>query len=218
MKKTMKRIFALILVVMFWAMLIPAAFAEGEVEEPAVPEEPTMTPSVTVPVEVQLTGTLPPQKEKFVIHMLAEDSSYPLPAGAADGEATIIIEGAGTGEFADITFDHVGVYNYYIWQDPGAKSDAKYDQTIYCVVVTITNNADYTGLVATMALHLVEVDKESDEIRFADEKPEQVLFINKYKVVNPSTGDDNNIALYVMLCGLSAAAMGAALVLKKKFD
>lgn len=218
MKKTMKRVFALILVVMFWAMLIPAAFAEGEVEEPAAPEEPTMTPSVTVPVEVKLTGTLPPQKEKFVIHMLAEDSSFPLPEGAADGEATIIIEGAGTGEFADITFDRVGVYNYYIWQDPGAKSDAKYDQTIYCVVITITNNADYTGLVATMALHLVKVDKESDEIKFADEKPEQILFINRYKFIPPKTGDDSNVAQYLTLCGLSALAIGAVLVLKKKLS
>lgn len=37
-------------------------------------------------------------------------------------------------------------------------------------------------------------------------------------VVNPKTGDDSNIALYIALCGLSAAALGAALVLKKKYS
>ena len=194
MKKTMKRMITLLLVVIFFAAMVPAASAEDG-----------MTISVKLPVKVLISGSVPPQAETFQIIMTADDPSYPMPAGATGGVSVLEVKGGESGTFPEMVYDHVGIYTYTVRQEHGSVVKARYDSTVYNMVVTITNSDDYSALVATVALH----------VKTSDKKPDNVLFENIYKY-NPETGDNSNMALYAAYCAASAAAMGAALVLLKK--
>lgn len=217
MKKTIKSILALMLAVMICAAFMPAAFAatDGEVpeDEPEVPVV-TKTPSVTINVKKGLTGTLPPVAEEFVFNMEADDPSYPMPEGSENGLCTISIKGAGDVDFPAITYDHVGIYTYTVYETPGKNVKCTYDKTVYHMVVSVTNNADYTGLETTVALHVVTVDKETKEE--VDEKVDEVKFINRYKFEPPATGDNSDLGLWVTLMTVCAVGAASVLVVTKR--
>ncbi len=210
MKKTIKSILALMLVILICAAFMPAAYAEGEGQVPAAPAAPagTNTPSVTISVTKSLTGTLPPVAEEFVFNMAADDPSFPMPEGSEDGLCSISIKGAGDVDFPAITFDQVGIYTYTIYETPGRNVKCKYDKTVYYMVITVTNNADYTNLENTVDLHTVTVNAKHGEK--VDEKVEDVKFINRYKYEPPATGDDSGLGLWIAVmcvCALGAASL-----------
>lgn len=136
-------------------------------------------PPVTVDQEVIITlsGTLPSKRETFTVVMQALDDSNPMPGGGFGGTYSIEILGqeklGNSGWFPTMTFDHVGVYKYLIWQEPGNHRRAiHYDDTVYTMTVTVTNSADYQSFE-------VVVSFRDDE---GGPKPDNNLFHNEYTV------------------------------------
>lgn len=132
---------------------------------------------VTVDQEVVITlsGSLPSPRETFTVVMEALDDKNPMPGGQVGGTYEIEIKGeekkGNSGWFPTITFDHVGVYKYRIWQEPGKHPRGTYDDTVYTMTVQITNSSDYTTFVATVTFR----DDEGGP------KPDNNLFHNSYK-------------------------------------
>ena len=113
MTNKMKRLLTAVLVLMISISLfvIPAQ-AAGD-----------FTPEVTIPVTVDLTGTLPETPDVFSIQLKANQASCPMPSGAADGVYTLPLNAgvdaqgkpndSASGSFV-LEFDRLGIYTYTI--------------------------------------------------------------------------------------------------------
>lgn len=157
MRTHFKGLIGLLLVfVLCTAMFAPAAFAD--------PAGETLKLPVTVELERELS-----YKNDHQITIEALDDNCPMPDGSADGKYTMTITGADTKEFPDITFTRVGIFNYKVTQKDLQKEGWTFDDSVYTVVVTVTTDGQGNKTM-TVALH-----KEG-----VDEKPEKVLFTNKY--------------------------------------
>lgn len=188
-------------------------------------------PSVSVPVEITLFGTLPSPAEDYVVKLEGEDSAYPMPEGAVNGVCSLTITGEGSAKFPDITFNRVGVYTYKIWQEAGSNPDCTYDSTVYTLTVYITNAENGDGLEATAVLY---PDAESSKQAGAE-------FVNRYKVKYdpttptkpatptkhtktpgasrtsaPKTGDASNLQLLTVLFGVSAGVLAILFLSRRR--
>lgn len=142
-----------------------------------------MTPSalaaensgVSIPVTISLSGTLPRPAEDYTIRLRADNASYPMPEGADGDVYTMTITGVDTKNFPAIIYNRVGIYTYTIHQVAGSNRRCTYDDSVYTLIVYITNAEDGSGLEATAVLYL-----ESD----GDKLP-GVEFDNKYETVRP---------------------------------
>ena len=154
-------------------------------------------PGVSVPVTISLSGTLPYPAEDFTVVLKADDADYPMPNGTVNGVYSMTITGEGTENFPTITYSRVGVYTYTVYQVAGTNRKCTYDDTVYTLVVTITNKEDYSGLEATAVLY---PDSDGEKLPGAE-------FENKYKVEPPSdtpkTGDESTPLLYAVLIVVS---------------
>lgn len=156
------------------------------------------TPSVEVPVTVRVDGTAPEDSEIYTVVFEADNPDYPMPAASEDGVYNLTITGEDTVAFPEIKFSQRGIYTYTIYQSPGTNELASYDETMYNLVVYVTNAQDVTGLETTVLLYLVGEVEKLDEI----------LFVNEYEEVIPPiprTSDDTVIWPYVglFILGLS---------------
>ena len=115
-------------------------------------------PSVAISATVKLTGTLPATPGSFPIKLSANELSNPMPVGSLNGISTMIVNGAGTVTFPEITFAKVGIYKYTIWQQSGSDPDCQYDTTIYHLTIFVTN-ADGGGLETTSVIYDGETEK-----------------------------------------------------------
>ena len=170
----------------------------------ALPAYAAELPGVSVPVTISLSGTLPYPPENYTVVLEAEDAAYPMPSGTISGAYTMTITGKATKNFPVISYDRVGIYTYTIYQVAGTNKKCTYDETVYTLVVTITNKEDYSGLEATAVLY---PDSEGDKLPGAE-------FKNKYKIElpadTPQTGDESTPLLYAVLILVS---MGVIVVL-----
>ena len=105
MMNTMKR-FALVL------CLVALCVSLLGVSVLAVSYDPVTT---TIPVEIALSGYLPEVPDTFKIQVSADDPTFPMPEGAADGKYVMDMMGNATADFS-ITFDKHGVYTYTVEQ------------------------------------------------------------------------------------------------------
>ncbi len=192
MKRLMSAVLGILMAVMcMMNMTVPAFAAEN--------------PGVSVPVTVSLSGTLPKPAEDFTIKLRADNASYPMPEGAVGDVYTMTITGADTKNLPTISYNRVGVYTYTIYQVAGSNKKCTYDDTVYSLVITITNAEDGSGLEATAVLH---PDSEGDKLPGAE-------FKNVYETVKPKptdpntpqTGDKYNPALYAVLIAVSVAVI-----------
>ena len=133
------------------------------------------TPTVEIPVAVELSGTEPRVPEIFQIQLTAGDAAYSMPTGSSGGTYTLPISGDGSGKFS-ITFNRVGVYTYRIQQKAGTNPDCYQDQSSYDVTISITNAED-GGLTASVAIYLHGSETAT--------KQYSVVFKNRY--ANPVT-------------------------------
>lgn len=65
------------------------------------------------PVQKIIKGK-PANANTFTFVMKANDASYPMPEGSANGEKEVFITGEGEVEFGEIVFDTAGVYEYTV--------------------------------------------------------------------------------------------------------
>lgn len=175
----------------------------------ALPAEAAQLPAVSVPVTISLSGTLPHPAEDYTVVLKADDPAYPMPEGTVNGVYTMTITGEGTKKFPAILYERVGVYTYTLYQAAGTNKKCTYDDTVYSLVVTITNKEDYSGLEATAVLH---PDSEGEKLSGAK-------FANRYKVDPPSdapkTGDASTPLLYAVLIVVSMGVIAGLLLTRK---
>lgn len=214
MKKKVTSIFRVLLMTVLCTMLTAQTVSAAEL------------PSVTVPVEISLSGTLPSTPEEFVVKLVADDASYPMPEGAKDGVYTMIMTGAGTKNFPAIVYDKLGVYTYKIYQEPGSNEKCTYDTAKYELTVYITNAEDGSGLEATAVLY---PETDGDKLPGAEFKnvyetePEPTPEPPAPEVPQtpnpgPKTGDSAQFLLYLTLAGISAAVLVTMIFHRKKID
>ena len=159
MMNTMKR-FALVL------CLVALCVSLLGVSALAVSYDPVTT---TIPVEIALSGYLPEVPDTFKIQVTAEDPTFPMPEGAADGKYVMDMMGNATADFS-ITFDKHGVYTYTVEQLDIGNEDCYQDTHTYKVVAQVVNNEDFTGF------SLIVVVYRDDQ----NEKREDIIFENRY--------------------------------------
>ena len=196
MKRWMSVILGTVMAVMcMMTMTVPAFAAEN--------------PGVSIPVTVSLSGTLPKPAEDFTIKLRADNASYPMPEGSVGDIYTMTITGADTKNFPTITYNRVGVYTYTVYQVAGTNQKCTYDDTVYTLMVTISNKEDYSGLEATAVLY---PDSDGDKLPGAE-------FANKYKVDPPSdtpkTGDESSPLLYAVLIAVSMGVIVTLFLTRK---
>ncbi len=104
-------------------------------------------------------------------------------------------------EFNALTFQQEGTYTYTLTEKAGSNGKIDYDDTVYKIVVTVTQGEDAYSATVTYE---------------KDGNPYTVLprFVNKTKGTNPpvdpdnpKTGDDSRIGLYLSACVGSALAI-----------
>ncbi len=155
--------FLLLLLLLATMLSIPAYAEEGKV-------------TAEVPVEIQLSGSVPSPAETFTVELEAVTENAPMPAGAAEGVWTTTITGAGKAT-VQIDYEHAGVYSYTIKQLPGSHVRGTYDSRVYKLTVYATVDEDF-------ALGITTVLEDPD-----GEKTDTALFENSYKAPEPAKYD-----------------------------
>ena len=137
---------------------------------PASAEAETLTAKINV--EVKIDGYQPDQKDTYEIHVIPDSSSFPMPSGGENGVYKIV--GPGTKELV-FHYQRLGVYTYTITQGDCGNGDCYHDYSIYDLTVYVLNAKNPTDnhrFDVTAVLKL-RGGNEAD-------KPEKVLFTNKY--------------------------------------
>lgn len=192
-KKLFVSLMALILVFSWASAASLTAFADDTVE-------------VLLPEEVDVVGNVPTEKNVYKLVIEAEESGNPMPEGSVDGVFVLVLNGPSDSFFPEIIFDHVGIYNYTVYQLKGNDSECIYDDTVYDLKITVVNSDSGDGLEANVA-----VTNEDTSAKVAE-----VEFVNKYvypPTDTPRTGDSAMLSSYGALSLLSLLGIAAVLSL-----
>jgi len=92
--------------------------------------------SVSLPVEVNLTGESAPSGIDFTVKLTANDAASPMPE-----KDTLVLTGSGKGNIGPITYTRPGTYTYTAVQTKGSAEYVSYDTTVYDLTVFITNDS-----------------------------------------------------------------------------
>ena len=172
MTNKMKRLFVTILVLILSAgmFIIPAQAGD-------------YTPEVSIPVTVNLTGTLPKTADVFnIVLTRPAGSGNPMPAGAAGDTYVLSIspkkaEGSAVAsETKNIVmeFNRLGIYSYTIHQQSIGDDDCYQSTKTYDVTVYITNNTGYDGFESSVAIY----ERDANGKPVGGKVP--VIFDNRY--------------------------------------
>lgn len=191
MRRWQKFFFSLVMMVMCSTAMVVRAYAAEQ-------------PEISVPITISLQGTLPYPTENYTVALKADNVDYPMPEDASDGTYFLTITGEDTENFPTITYERVGIYTYSVYQVAGTNQQCTYDDTVYSLIVTISNKADYSGLEATAILYPEPNGNKSSGAEFT----------NKYKVDLPAdtsdvvkTGDESSPLLYAVLFMVSTGGI-----------
>ena len=190
-KKLFVSLMALILVFSWASAASLTAFADDTVE-------------VLLPEEVDVVGNVPTEKDVYKLVIEAEESGNPMPEGSVDGVFVLVLNGPSDSFFPEIIFDHVGIYNYTVYQLKGNNSECIYDDTVYDLKITVVNSDSGDGLEANVA-----VTNEDTSAKVAE-----VEFVNKYVYPHtdtPRTGDSAMLSFYGALGLLNLLGIAAVL-------
>lgn len=100
----------------------------------------------------------PYSDSEFTFAMAAADSANPLPEGNENGQITATVTGEGEISFGEMTFTQPGVYTYTVSEIEGETFGYIYDDTVYEVTYTVTDDEGVLNAVRT-----VTVDGETVE-------------------------------------------------------
>lgn len=133
-----------------------------------------------IPVRISLSGSPPEVKEDYEIVLRADDMIYPMPDNSVDGVFTMNILGEGSKNLPEIKFSSLGVYKYTIFQKVGENELATYDDSIYNLVIYVTNAEIGDGYDITNLLY-----KDGNTNKY-----DELVFNNEYKkIVEPEKED-----------------------------
>lgn len=199
MRKNIKNLtITLLILVMYLMMMTPPVLAAE-------------LPITKIKFSVSLEGTLPTKAEEFTVNLKADDINNPMPEGTVNEIYSMTVDGEDTKSFPEMTFSRVGVYNYTIWQEKGNNVDCTYDNSIYNLIVYVTNKENGDGLEATSVLYKGNETEKLDEASFHNiyktipPIKEDVMSITD--IVEPesvNTGDQSNIIFWIILSSIGA--------------
>ncbi len=186
-----------------------------------------------IPVEISLGGSPPEEEEDYEIVLKADNSDYPMPEGSVDGVFTMNMSGENSGELPGIKFFSIGIYTYTIYQKAGTNELATYDNTVYNLVIYVTNSEAEEGLETTILLYKTGDNDKFDEVAFYNEYEETVIIEDEDPPLGPKDPEiieDEEVPLgpgklpktgeissgVFLLIG--AIVTGTGLLLKKKKD
>ena len=122
--------------------------------------------SVSIPVEVKVTGSRIPADIPYRLLMKAITPEAPMP----QSEELVLVNG-GQSEFGPMVYTQTGDYQYEIYQNSEPRDRFTYDERIYRVTVRITNGEN-----GELESQVWATDEASEE-----EKTESIVFTNNYK-------------------------------------
>lgn len=122
--------------------------------------------SVSIPVEVKVTGSRIPADIPYRLLMKAITPEAPMP----QSEELFLVNG-GQSEFGPMVYTQTGDYQYEIYQNSEPRDRFTYDERIYRVTVRITNGEN-----GELESQVWATDEASEE-----EKTESIVFTNNYK-------------------------------------
>lgn len=119
--------------------------------------------SVSVPVEVQVTGDSVPAGNEYtvVLETEKEEPQNPMPEAAE-----LVIKDGGSAEFGPIAYTKPGDYRYTIRQKAGNAEHFSYDDTVFTVTVRVVNDEENGGLKAEIWAIRDDSENKADAIRF----------------------------------------------------
>ncbi|MCL2433590.1 MAG: Cna B-type domain-containing protein [Clostridia bacterium] len=105
---------------------------------------------VDPPVRKIVKGT-PPVDSVFTFKLSAEDASYPMPEGSANGVKTVQIAGEGEAEFGTWEYKQEGTYRYSITEVNTGATGYIYDAEVYTIKddVTMANGQFFVSRTVT---------------------------------------------------------------------
>lgn len=195
----------------------------------AMPVEAAEIPATLPEVEVVLGGAVPGTAEEYTIKLQAEDAAYPMPEGTKDGIYTMTIKGADKKTLPQITFEKLGIYKYKIWQEAGKNSKCTYDNSVYHMTISVTNNKTYDGYSVVVALYKDGITEKQEDIEFKnvykadpvkpkpkDPEPEEPELIEVHPVNPPDVVTGDNARIYLYLAIMVIAVVGMVALCPKK--
>lgn len=212
MRIDVHRFTALVLCMLLsFTMYVPVAKAAGEI-------------STRIPVSVTTGGLSPDPAEAYTVRLTANDDRNPMPDGQLGGSFDIVINGPGEAAFPAIEFIRVGIYEYTVEQIKGHNPACEYDDNVYTVKFTVTNEGDGSFAI-TVSLHEEGTDAKPGRIEFRnvyedeDEPPTPTRPPEKPTDPILPTGVSDRWMIYLAGSALLlAAAIGIICVLRHKED
>ena len=122
--------------------------------------------SVSIPVEVKVTGSRIPADIPYRFEMKAITPEAPMP----QSEELVVING-GKSEFGPMVYTETGDYQYQIYQNSEPRDRFTYDERIYRVTVRITNGEN-----GELEAQVWASDEDA-----GDEKTDSIVFTNNYR-------------------------------------
>ena len=123
-------------------------------------------PSMKLPVTIEQKGDYPYKAEELNVVLKAADTACPMPEGSADSVYTLPVTSGTTGEFPEITFPKLGIYNYTIQQEAGDHARGNYDETVYQMRVYVTNAESGEGFESTVLLYIDDINTKYASVSF----------------------------------------------------
>lgn len=152
-----KRIRKFLAAAMVPALLGAMSFSGGTVTALAAE---TASVSVSIPVEINVTGTNVPDKEyKLVIEGVG---NVPMPE-----ETVLTVKNGGSASFGPIQYTMPEDYQYRIYQSTEAQANFQYDDTVYLVTVQVINSED-GGLEASIVAGEEGTANKTDSLQFVN--------------------------------------------------
>ena len=131
-----------------------------------------------LPVRVDLNGENDEQFHVTIETAPEADPSTPLPAEAEDG---LWVSGDGDGKLTGFYYTEPGNYEYIVRQECGDTAYMTYDDTVYHVVVQVTNTQD--GGLSYQVFAWTDEDSE--------DKAQALAFLNTYAPPTPAPTDEH---------------------------
>ena len=167
------------------------------------------TIAVTLPVVQTFTeegGTAP--GSTFDYTLKADDTSYPMPQGSADGVYDFTLTGSASAGLL-FTYDRVGVYSYTIYENTGSSENYTYDKNVYTVQVYIKNAGN-----TSFSSEVIAKNQSGDKVP-------TIGFENSYRLtpqITPAaagrtkTGDTSDYTEYIIVAAAAAVVIVFLLV------
>lgn len=131
-----------------------------------------------LPVRVDLNGENDEQFHVTIETAPEADPSTPLPAEAEDG---LWVSGDSDGKFTGFYYTEPGNYEYIVRQECGDTAYMTYDDTVYHVVIQVTNTQD--GGLSYQVFAWTDEDSE--------DKAQALAFLNTYAPPTPAPTDEH---------------------------